>query len=338
MSDDSEAPAPRSRRRQILSLSCLTGLLGWMVVWGYLHRDDFQQLLSFHPWSVIEQLPLAVISIVLIGMLNYVAARGLKARIGLAEWVRVTLAANLANYLFPFRAGMILRAAYLKNVHNLAISQFSSITGCVSVLMLLIASAVGSVIMLGKQTEGAQPTIILSSVFNLTVVGCLTLWGVSLFPKRLLDSNWIPESVKSFGFEMGRLGALPRVLTRLICLEICLLAISSIRLYLSASAVGWHIGPLDCTLVACILSISIVVAITPAGLGVQEAIGVVGSTLIGLPPEVSLAALLVNRGVSMVVTFTLGPFALSGISRRLKISPKRTTQENDSSLSQSELG
>lgn len=327
MSDNSETPAPRSRRRQILALSCLTGLLGWMVVWGYLHRDDFQQLLSFHPRSIIEQLPLAVISIVLIGMLNYVAARGLKARIGLAEWVRVSLAANLANYIFPFRAGMFLRAAYLRRIHGLPVAQFGSITGAISVLMLLIAALVGMLVIMTRPAEMTQSTQTFSIVFCSTFAGSLVFWGLSICPKRQSDSKLIPKSVRVFALGLARLGRSKDILFRLIAVGICLLAVSSVRLFLSYSAIGWDIAPLDCAIVACVLAMSIVVAITPAGLGIQEAIGVAGSTLIGVPPEAGLAALLVNRGVSMVVAFTLGPFALSGISRRLKMKSGLMSQD-----------
>lgn len=321
---------PQTRRpksRQILSLSCLIGLFGWMAIWGYFHRDEFRQLLSFQPWLIIEQLPLAVVSIVLIGILNQIAGQGLQIRIGLSEWVRISLAANLANYIFPFRAGMFLRAAYLKNIHGLPVALFGSITGAISILMLLIAAVVGCIVMMSRQAESTQPGLVLNIVFSLTAVGCLVFWGLSLFSKRLSGSQWIPERVRAFGIGMVRLCQSTSVLAQLIAVGSGLLAVSSARLFLSYSAVGWDVEPLDCTLVACVLSMSIVVAITPAGLGVQEAIGVAGSTLVGVPPEVGLAALLVNRGVSMVVAFTLGPFALSGISRRLKMKTDLTSQD-----------
>ena len=314
-------PLPRSRR--LLQLSLILGLLAWAILWGYLNRNDFQQLLSFHPWSTVKQIPLTVVSYVLIGMLNHVAAAGLQSRIQLREWVRVVLAASLANYIFPFRTGVFLRAAYLKSVHGLPISQFGSITGAISILTLLIASAFGSVIMLIRQAEATRSTLILSVFLNLTAVGCLTLWGVSFLSKRLEYNDSIPESVKSFGLGMNRLGKSPRVLAQLFSLSVCLLVVSSARIFLSYSAVGWDVSPLDCTLVTCVLSMSMLVAITPAGIGIEEGIGVAGSMLIGVPPEVSLAALLVNRGVSMVVVFTLGPGALASVLKRLRLDPVR---------------
>jgi uncharacterized protein (TIRG00374 family) len=53
--------------------------------------------------------------------------------------------------------------------------------------------------------------------------------------------------------------------------------------------------------------LGILVAITPAGLGIQEAITVFSALTIGIGATEALSAALLGRAISLVVLFILGP-------------------------------
>jgi len=57
---------------------------------------------------------------------------------------------------------------------------------------------------------------------------------------------------------------------------------------------------------ACLSELSILVSLTPAGLGVVEAVVGVGAAALGLPPAVAVAATALRRGANVAVAGLIG--------------------------------
>ena len=90
-------------------------------------------------------------------------------------------------------------------------------------------------------------------------------------------------------------------------LSLSQLLLSALMLYLQFKVFGIQISYTSSLFLASLGSLAIIIAITPAGLGIQEAITVFSALTLGISPAESLAAVLIGRVISMLVLFILGP-------------------------------
>jgi uncharacterized membrane protein YbhN (UPF0104 family) len=70
---------------------------------------------------------------------------------------------------------------------------------------------------------------------------------------------------------------------------------------------GITVSYYSCLLLVSIGIFGLIIAVTPAGLGISEAILVFSAATIGITPTESLSVALLGRAVSFVVLFVLGP-------------------------------
>ena len=78
-------------------------------------------------------------------------------------------------------------------------------------------------------------------------------------------------------------------------------------LYLQFRVFGFDIDFIKCLFLASLGSLSILISITPAGLGINEAVIVFSALTIGITPAQSLLVALLGRVISFLVLFILGP-------------------------------
>jgi len=79
-----------------------------------------------------------------------------------------------------------------------------------------------------------------------------------------------------------------------------------------STIISYHIFGIDLSFskalfLTSIGSLSILIQITPAGLGINEIIAVFSGLIIGITPAQSLSVAILGRIVGMIIIFTLGP-------------------------------
>ena len=89
-------------------------------------------------------------------------------------------------------------------------------------------------------------------------------------------------------------------------LNIIQILLGTLMLYLQFRVFGFEISYLKSLFLACIGSLGILIAITPANLGIAEAITVFSALTLGIGVSESLSAAVLGRAVSIVVLFILG--------------------------------
>ena len=77
--------------------------------------------------------------------------------------------------------------------------------------------------------------------------------------------------------------------------------------YLQFRVFGIEVTFVKCIFLSAVGILALLVAITPAGLGINEALVVFSALTIGITPAESLSAVLLGRAVQMLVLFVLGP-------------------------------
>ncbi len=315
----SKATAPDRRRGlgPLVPYALAIGLVAYASVWSWQNWPDISQAFTLLPGYLIALVPAIVVSQLVVGLVNQLAAAHLGADLRASQWISLALASTFANHFLPMRAGAVLRAAYLSRCWNLSVARFAS-TMLVVYVIGLLANCVGGLSALAwyyfQQQLTCWPLVVL---YILVSLGCAAVMFIPapLTDRRPVFSCW--KIVAEFHDGWQQLRGARWLPLHVAALSTTQMGLTTLRLYLSFAAVGHTLKPAGCLLIATLASMSTFLAITPGGLGVQEAAIVFTSLAIGVTPQTSLLAAVVHRAVLSLVVLAIGPFGLMRISHEL---------------------
>lgn len=320
------AQAPASRLRGVLAYAIALALIAGAGVWAARNWDKVEAACSLSPAHLSGLIPLTILTVLLGGLQNRVMAEPLGAVLRLREWAPLGFASGLADYVLPMRAGIAVRAAYLKKRHGLSLTRYASAMTVVYVMTILAncligATAVGWIAL----SRGVVSWPLLSAQLAVAA-GCAAALAFS--PRaaaRHADARFWGVLVRfHVGWDMLR--RRPGLLAKAGAIAVGSMVAYSFRLHIAFAAVGRSVGLVECLLIGSLVAISTLVSITPAGLGIREAVVLFTSLALGVTPEVSLLAGAADRAVSIVVIALLGPPATLLLSREAARAPRRTRE------------
>ncbi len=263
--------------------------------------------------KVILELPLRVF-LVLIGLVlvNFIFSgliterlvRIFGVKLSFMEWYGLRVINNYINYL-PFKGGAVAKGLYLKKRHGLSISHFVSLTGGSILLVLLSYGVLGLAVWLLSWDFGAD----ISIIFPLAFVSFVVLGVIFLFysPGSSNRKGWIFDRLNGFyqGWKLIRTDR--RIVGTVIVLSVVLSLTYALRLLILFRWQGAEITFSQALLIYLLTSAGMFVNITPASLGVKEALLIFSSSLIGADMEVCVYVTALDRLVPFAVIFLLGP-------------------------------
>jgi uncharacterized protein (TIRG00374 family) len=205
----------------------------------------------------------------------------------------------------PFKGGLIAKALYLKEKHNFPIVDFSAIWAGINVITFFMSSILGLLgillVYVKERLFNFPATLILFSAF-------ITLLFIIIFSPEAKETKnrFINKFIRFLnGWHKVKSNAKAIFSIILITLSQFIVAIISSMTYYGVFGLE-----LPFYKAMCILSFghfSILVSITPAGLGINEAIAVFSGLIINIPPTQSLAVALLGRVITFAIILTLGP-------------------------------
>jgi uncharacterized membrane protein YbhN (UPF0104 family) len=302
--------------RAILAYVLAVGLIAYACVWTAQNWEKVSKALELSPGYLAALAPLAMISILLIGLMNQLLASHLGAPLPALEWMSLGFASTLANYVLPLRAGMALRAGYYKRRMNLPLANFASAMA-VSYVMTALANAL---IVLGvlawfSRTGGPFSAPLLWGAAGVSLL-CVLVLGLSLkTPESRAGSGIVAFLVRVHaGWNLLRQS--PWLLAKTFGLSAAGTALCAAELWIAFAAIGHSISPAGCLLIGALAALSMFISLTPASLGIREAAIVFSGLAIGVPPEVTLFAGALDRAVSIFVVVGIGTPAALHLSRK----------------------
>ncbi|NQT96050.1 MAG: flippase-like domain-containing protein [Candidatus Omnitrophica bacterium] len=219
------------------------------------------------------------------------------------EWFGLVSISMMVNYFLPFKGGLATVAVYLKKIHGFRYTSFlSSVTG-LHIIGFLINGIAGMLLMLvifaGSLFQHAAMFMLFLSV---TVVTAIIFISMYYFPNVALKWNFLKNFLE--GFE--NFHKKPRLLIRLIILQLLLNFAAGMRLWIAYKVLGISMGIIPAMIVMLIASFSQLISITPAGLGIKEFFITASSAAFGIDPASSVMAALLDRSIDMINSFILG--------------------------------
>lgn len=252
-----------------------------------------------------------VLLVLVMSWMNQMAVIHLGGQLIFSRCVALTLSGTLMNLVLPLRAGLPFRAAYLKKCGNLSLPHFTSVLTGITLISIVVTTIVGLSVIpsISMVSQSSSRVLGFSLAAMLATALTVAFMPVRRAPKKTV-SRWMAAIHQTHhGWQKIRR-------SRLLLIQIaaaCLLQTGLLagRLSLAYQAVGHGCSIPVALLLAVLASLSTVVSITPAGLGVRETALAVGEAASGGDPAVGLLAALADRVVSTVVILIFGPIGLS---------------------------
>lgn len=263
-----------------------------------------------------------VASIVLNGVFLKILLAGLGVALNFTEFVALSAVSSFSNLIFPFGGGFGVKVVYLRVLYALEFARLAGLASGLYIVIFCANSVAGFLLLVDKRDTPFAMTILffLGAVAVLTGAAIvLPVWRYCRERFKFLGSSvgqmfeglhTISESkgalIKSFAVALGNIG----VFGFATYVEFAALG--------SGAGGGFAVSFPDSVLLSVVGSFSLLVSITPAGLGVRESISMVVGNCLGISEGQVLAVCLLDRAVNFIVLATMGGIAYYVLQGRVR--------------------
>ncbi len=280
-------------------------------------------LLNTEQFKPVLDVSIYLLALAAAGYIGGVLANGLFIKfilepfnkfIAVKEAFYVSVISSIGNYFAPAGTGFLIRAVYLRKKHGLAYSEFISTLSGNYVLVFLVSSFVGLISLLTlRQYYGIQ-WLALFILFGLLFIATLLI--VLFRPKLREAGGRIYRVINGWNKIASNRGLILKLLG-LTCINLLL----TVAIYWAiVQSIGLSISSPALLLFSVLGTFSVFVNITPANLGIKEAIYIFSASILGFTAGEMILIALLDRGVQFAVLFGLWLFA-----SRLKAKDKLLT-------------
>ena len=276
----------------------------------YVNRSELALLtdVAYLPLFLLVFLAVAKVFIEGVRLQWFTDLFGLK--LSFTEWFGLTNVTTLANLVAPFSGGVGLKGMYLKRKHAFPYTKFLSTLGARYLIFFFSTGVFGlvSLLLLGLFH---LPLVLL---FLGLIIAMIILLYVRL-PARLFRFKFLGKVEEIYAG--WRLISSRGFLTKLFCLEIVSFLVGAATFYFAFLTFYSSISYLQTFLVFTTSGVLDFISLTPAGLGVKEALVVWVSSELGYTLNVALHAAALARLVSFLRSFILGSVYTYVLSKKL---------------------
>ncbi len=311
--------------KKYVSRSFTLLFISLFVVYFLFNREDFEPLLRLSIWG------LSIISLVKVSN-QFVNGLFLKwttevfvGKVNYFEGVYIATLSAIGNYFGPLLGGASVRAIYLKKVHGLSYSKFASTLFGYYVILFFANNILAILALLLIPDSPLRMSLLLFFLAWMAIV--LLIMFVKLPPRQALARA---EGIAPIKFIVTVLydvehGWREIVTNKTLLLKLAILTVlssvtSMIAIFAQMELVGVQVTLPGLLLYLTISTASMLISITPAGIGFKESALVLTGSVMGLGTEQVLQIALIDRGLSFVVLGVL--YLVTKIVKPLTISQR----------------
>ena len=291
--------------KKILGLIILLVLIAWLINYSLNNYESFKNISFINPWLLIIIAIIFVTAYIPGSLINYYSFLPLGLRLKPFESYGLAIITGFYNLITPFRGGMAARAVYLKKKYNFTYANFLATLAASYVLIFFIAAILGLFGILSIYLH----TGVINWLFGILFSGLfLVLLFVIAFSPKLPTTryNWLNRFIEVInGWNI--ISKNKKIILAISIMSLLQIILGAISLFLQFKVFGTTISYGAAIFLASMGYLSLLISITPAGLGINEAILVFSASTLGITTVQSLSAALAGRFVSLVVLFILGP-------------------------------
>jgi len=291
--------------KKLSSIIILITLVTLFIYYLITNISQFKSLSLVNPLFIILIALGLIFNYFIIGLINITLLRPLRVPLTHLEAYGIAIITGFYNLITPFRGGMVARAVYLKKKHEFPYTSFLATLAASYILVFLIASLLG--------LFSVSYIYITTGIFSWII---FLIFLAMFFPMLLIIVLSPKFSETKYPFINNFIKVINgwhliknnyKVIFTLSLLTLIQILITTTMYYLQFRVFGIEITFIKCLFLSAVGILSLLIAITPAGLGINEAVVVFSALTIGITPTESLSAVLLGRAVQMLVLFVLGP-------------------------------
>lgn len=320
--------------KRYISCFLLLFLVSVAAYYFYRHLDDLKSFFLLRPLYIFFMIVAGTGQFFISGFFNGIILKPCSIVIKVRELFAIAVMTSIGNYILPFRGGLGLRAIYLKKKYNFPYSYFMS--GMMGIFLIFFLTnsllGLGSLLLLYYYRGVAFPPLFFIFGLVLLLVFFPFLASFKDFPLgriikplesdtplySILSKNhvgWLALLLQKIFEFLGRaikgwlqISRNPTAIFQLVLLTLLNCVANTVLLYYGFLSSSVQPDILGLLMISSLLSVSGLVNITPAGLGIQEAAIVFSSGVLGISMTQSLMASLFVRFLSIALALTLAPF------------------------------
>jgi len=292
--------------KKIFQILVLVILIGWFGVYFYQNIDEFRELKIVNGWYLVPIILFSIVGFLNSGLILKYFLIPFGVILKFREYFGLAVVNNMANYLTPFRGGIVVKAAYLKKIHNFSYAHFLSMFAGTNIVLFLVTSFVGIVtVLLFRYLYGIFNTFI----FFVFLLLFLFLLGIILLSPKIKETKYrflnILINVIN-GWHLVRYHKKAIFFAGFITLVN--IAMAAFGTFFGFRVFGIEIGLLHALFLSVVAGLSLLLSITPGGLGIAETIAAFTAVVIQIPVSEVLAVSILSRFINLGIIFILGPF------------------------------
>lgn len=295
----------KSKRRYLPGILAII-FISLIVYFIWANWDEFKSISIVHSWALIGLALCAMCNLFATGRVMDVVLRPHGLHLHPLESYGLAALSRLVNQVTPGQTGLILRATYLKKKYGLSVQNFLAALAGTHVFIFVVASGGGLLAIWLLSFSG----IIVPNLFTLVLAGVfLGLLTLLFIPVRLKprDHRFLKHLIATVnGWQTIREDR--STLLWSVFWSVMLLLTIMGMVFFSFNSLGAAISPLGALFITSIIVAGGIVSLTPSGLGINEALGVLAGKGVGVDPHIALTAVLLQRLVVTAVLYTTTPF------------------------------
>ncbi|MBT73922.1 MAG: hypothetical protein CMQ15_18125 [Gammaproteobacteria bacterium] len=297
------------------------GLLIVCVVGGYFVRNNLHEFNRFKNVTLSIILFLSIMNVLgrlIIGFRIKIVANIFNVNLHIMEWFGISAINSFYNYLIT-KSGTFANALYLKKKYSISFQDYLATFLSIHVLTMLAAGLTGISAILFAKVNGYNFDLTIALFFIALIIFSLIL----IFMRRLTFSiGRLFRKLHQLTKGWSTIRRSKKLLTILLGCELLILFFLAVRYFVVAKAFGYAIPLWVCFLMSPLTVLSQLIGITPAALGIREAVVGTLTHILGFGLQAGVMVTALDRVVAMVVTFILGPlfsyFLLKNIDKKTK--------------------
>ena len=271
-----------------------------ILVFFSFNKDMFNILLNLKLTYIFLIFIFLFFDFFLNGLIIKYMVQAYNKNIKFREWFGLSVVQNFVNHITISKASIPLKAIYFKKKHNIPYTFGITVIGAATILAMFVYTFLGIIISFIYNFNFA---ILLVFLVSFLLIG-FTIFLFPMLPSiRYKKINYVVDSIN----EIRNFRKNYRFMVGIVLFNVFILIFSAFRLYFCFKAVSYDMPLNFCFIISLFNAISLVLAITPANIGVREAIITLSAKYFGAMAEIGLSVALLDRTLIVIFSFTLGP-------------------------------
>lgn len=303
----------KKQLKKIVSAIITLVLLAWMGWLLYTNQEMFASLKHMKYSDILIIILLQPINVGLVALTNKLVIDHIGQNISFSDSFLLQYANNFLNKLVA-EGGSVYRGGYLKTQYALPLSKYISSIAGVYIIGLLTNAVMGVFLLLIIYVTEKVFNIYVVVVFLVIMVGTLILIVIE---PRLNESNWVFRKINQVLEGWNTIKSNKKLLFHVFILSALGAFTSAVSTFIAYRGLAEEIQFVNSLLYSSISTMANFVNLTPGGLGVNEAVLVFSSEVIGISSGAVLLGALVLRALTLITSFVLGGISYLILNHRL---------------------